>query len=479
MRSIRKQRACRAHGRGPSIPQTLLAVALIALPVLASCAGSSGPRHLVLVVFDTLRADRTSLYGYDKPTTPFLEELAAESIVFLDAKAPGSWTVPSHASLFTGLLPADHRAQWGSMRLRDEFETLAEMLSAEGFCTHALSANPLAGPKTGLDQGFDDFRVIPGDWPEKTPKILGELRDVLAQAKNRGCRLFAFVNLMDAHIPFNTSRHGEAFGAEGLAPVRNARIKWEINDGRRAFDAELEARHRAAYDAAVRALDDAARELVSQLNEHGMADETLLVMTSDHGEGLGDHPEIGHSISMWEEQLAVPLLVRRPGDERAGRRLPGRRSLVAVTPTLLDWLGVARPEHLAAAPGLDRTDQPVVADYRSYFREEGRRTNLKMAAKYPRLAERVVDQHVVYCGRYKLKIAADGKLSWFDLEADPTEQNDLAGTAAGIAAFDGCVREHRRLLAEDYLTRFGAETPAGPAASETDLETLRALGYVQ
>ncbi|MDH3745077.1 MAG: sulfatase [Acidobacteriota bacterium] len=465
MRPVRKQRS-------------RLALLLI-VGALAGCEHSSSSRHLVLVVFDTLRADRTSLYGYQRPTTPFLEELARESVVYLDVKAPGSWTVPSHASLFTGLWPGDHHAQWGSMRLDEGFETLAEILSAEGFCTTGLSANALAGPKTGLAQGFDEFRVISGDWPEKTTKILSALEDVVEDVKRRNCRLFLFVNLMDAHIPFNSQRHARDFGLRGPGPVRNARIKWEINDGQRTLDPEQKAQHGAAYDAAVRTLDDAARELVSVLVERGMAQQTVLVMTSDHGEGLGAHPEIGHSISVWEEQLAVPLLVRRPGDRNAGKSIAGRRSLVTLTPSLLDWLGVPRPDHLSEAPGIDIEQQPVAADYRSYFREADRRTNLRMAETYPRLAGHIVDQHVVYCGRYKLRLAANGGVSWFDLERDPTEQNDLAATGDSRADLAACRQEHRKLLAAGHLTRLGAETPVDDPATALDLETLRGLGYVQ
>ena len=111
-------------------------------------------RHAVLVVFDTLRADRMSVYGYGRPTTPFLERVAGEMVRYDGVKATAPWTLPSHASLFTGLWPAEHRVHWGNKWLDDGFDTLAESLQSAGFCTFGLSANPIVSEKTGLTQGF-------------------------------------------------------------------------------------------------------------------------------------------------------------------------------------------------------------------------------------------------------------------------------------------------------------------------------------
>lgn len=475
----RRPPAGRARGAAP-----VGLIALVSLTLLAATAACQRrpaiPSHLLLVVFDTLRADRMSVYGHALETTPHLAETAGEFLRFADVKAPAPWTVPAHASLLTGLWPAEHRAQWGSMRLADRLETLAKILRADGFCTLGLSANPLVGPRTRLDQGFDDFEVIPGSWWQKTAAILEQLPARLAQAESDRCRLFVFLNLMDAHIPYNTSRYGKQFGARGAGPVGKATLKWQISAGERPFSEREKREHAAAYDAAVRYLDDVVRELLAHYRAAGLLDDTLVVLTSDHGDGLGAHPELGHSISVWEEQLRVPLLVRFPDGRRGGEVAPGRTTLTAVTPSLLDWLGVRRPPALRHSPDLDEASrEPVTADYRSYFAETNRAMNAKMAELYPELASRVQHAHVLYCDRYKLVVEASGRRRLFDLAADPEERHELR-LEEGSPPFAPCWQEYRRLLARGRFTPFAAGPPADSAASEDDdLEALRSLGYVQ
>ena len=453
----------------------LLALQLVGCGV-ADLETGQRPEHLVLVVFDTVRADRMSIYGNDRQTTPFLEAISSELLKYKDAKSPAPWTVPGHASIFTGLWPAEHRAQWGRMRLRSEYETLAETLRDAGFCTTGLSANLLAGPETGLDQGFERFEVIEGNWTEKTRQIVGELPEILQQAETSGCRLFLFLNLMDAHIPYNTTQHGHVFGIRGAGPVDSAKVKWRISAGRRKFDAGDRRRHTKAYDAAVRYLDDVSRELIELLRQQSLLYDSLVVFTADHGEGLGSHPEIGHSISVWEEQLAVPLLIRFPDGSRAGEVVSDSRSTTQLTPSLLDWLGVERPQPLIGRPTLDEPPAlAVTADYRSYFAEGNRETNRQMEHRYPKLAKRVHHTHVLYCGDYKLMVDATGRRRLYHLDEDPEEQVDLAATAR--EPLENCWEEYRRLLGQGRFTLF----TDGSTSDDADIamETLRSLGYVQ
>ena len=160
---------------------------------------------------------------------------------------------------------------------------------------------------------------------------------MLDNALERNCRLFLFVNFMDAHIPYNTSAYGEQFGVSKGGPVRNAAIKWQISAGLRSLSDRQRSLHGAAYDAAVRATGDAARQIVSLLNDREMLDSTVLAFTSDHGEGLGAHQELGHVISVWEEQLAVPLIIRLPKGYRSPNRVTALTSLTSFAPTALDW----------------------------------------------------------------------------------------------------------------------------------------------
>jgi arylsulfatase A-like enzyme len=286
---------------------------------------------------------------------------------------------------------------------------------------------------------------------------------------------------MDAHIPFNAARYGDAFGVTDQRATGDHGLKWRINAGRVPYGPRLRQQQNAAYDAAVRYADDAVRALVGMLAERGLLEQTLLVVTSDHGEGLGAHPELGHSISTWEEQLAVPLLVRNPHGRHAGEVSTGLTSLAALTPTVLDELGVARPQVLEDRPDLYHADRAQIsADYRSYFSELLRKKNTDMARRYPRLAARIRHTHVLYCDPYKLSVDASGRVRFFDLGRDPDEALDLA--EAGAEPRRACEATYRQLLRDGRYTPFAE--PVSPEEQRrmdeaVDPELLRSLGYIE
>lgn len=458
-----------------SITGLLLWAMLVAL---SSCTTRSAvgpdvpPRHAVLVVFDTLRADRMSVYGHDRETTPYLESLAGEMVRWAALKAPESWTLPTHASLFTGRWPAEHHVHWGQKTLGADLLTIAEVLQAEGFCTFGLSSNPMIHKKTGFGQGFDLFDNVPKPHETKTQRLLARLPELLHRAVERDCRLFLFLNVMDTHTPVVTAGHDREFGVDGPGPITNPQEKWEINAGVRELPPETRLQNAAAYDAAVRGVDDTARAIVSLLREQALLEETVLVLTSDHGEGLDR--ELGHVLSAWEEQLAVPLLVRFPGGQDGGRVLDAPESAVALGPTLLDWLAVLRPAAMADVPALGSAATPA-ADHRSYF-DEAFTGNQRMRESYPQLAAATPHVHVVYCPPHKLIVRSDRTVSLFDLTTDPSETQDLA--VKQPVATRACVMRYRELLAAGRLTSF--ETRLEPGTDDAvDEETLRSLGYLQ
>jgi arylsulfatase A-like enzyme len=422
-----------------------------------------------------------SLYGHNRPTTPFLDELRDELVVFSQFKAIAPWTLPTHATIFTGVPPAEHRAQWGTMKLAEEAQTLAEILSARGFCTTGFSANPLVKPGNGLAQGFEQWEHVGGPWTSRTQEILSRVPEVLRDAQERNCRAFLFLNLMDTHIPYNTERFGEDFGADGPGPIKNAAVKWAVNGGARQLSAGEWESHRNSYDAAVRAADAAAEELSRILVAEGESDRSLVIFTSDHGEGLGSHPEVGHSISVWEEQLSVPLAVRFPNgklqDQYGGLEISSLHGQLELAPSILDWLAVARPDHLTATRNLlDDGERAVFADYRSYFSEGNRKTNVKVASNYPDLAERIKHQHVAYCDGLKLIASEDGAKAAFALKTDPHEQIDVVGSGSD-PELRRCVAMYQQLGRDGRLTPFDAEDLG--SEDEPDLDALRSLGYVQ
>jgi arylsulfatase A-like enzyme len=464
-----------------------LALAAVAATGVASCgrtqrsAERNHAAQLILIVLDTVRADHLSIYGYSRPTTPFLDSIAGDLQVFADVKSAATWTVPSHATMFTGLWPAEHGANWGSAFLRPEHATLAETLRAKGFYCAALSCNPIVSKAFGFAQGFDRFQMVQGPRAEKTANALADFPELLVKAAERKQRLFAFLNLMDAHIPFNDHKYGAEFGVVRGDPIQNHRMKWGVNAGKRPFTEEQQRRHVAAYDAAIRYLDDAVRNVFAMLAAGNMLEDSLIVITSDHGEGLGDHPEIAHEVGAWDDQLSVPLLIRRPHRARGGERIAARTSLAALMPALLDELGVARPAALAERPTLEGfpPDQ-VTAEYRSYFSETEISVNQETAANHPDLAARTRHAHVAYCGSSRLVVRDGGEISFYDLAADPTESHDLAADNPG--AMGPCLAQYRALLAAKRFTPFAAILSSGRANDEDSRarrELMKSLGYLQ
>ena len=446
----------------------------VAVALVASRRLSAEPRgNVVLIVLDTVRADRMSLYGHSRETTPFLDEMRDELLVFEDVHSPAPWTIPSHASLFTGTWPATHRAQWGSMDLSEEYLTLAEIFEEEGFMTMGLSANLLLNGSEGMTQGFEVFRELRGGVHQRTTTLLGALDDLFDGASERGQGLFLFLNLMDAHIPYNSAEFGPSFGLEGRAPVVTAREKWAVSAGRRAFGEAARADHQAAYDAGVRYLDSALEEIFETLESRGILEETLVIITSDHGEGLGEHSEIGHSISIWEEQLRVPLIVRFPGGLRGGETERRAYSLTHLGGDILDWMEIPRRGAFTETPALeDEVEGPITAEVRDYFTELDKFENVNARRRYPELAARTHHRHVLYCEGSKLMVGSDGSRVLFDLEADPTEQTPRPAEAEGA-----CSERYDRLVESGRFTPFAAA--AAGAMDPEQLEALRQLGYVE
>ncbi len=434
-----------------------------------------GIDNVIFVVFDTLRADRLSRYGHNEPTTPYLDSHRNAFVLFRQARATSPWTVPSHASMFTGRLPADHKADWGRITLGDEHETLAETLSAQGFCTSALVANEIfKTKKVNLLQGFQTtYFPHPA---RRQERVLKKLDSELDRLEASSCRRFIFLNFMNNHLPYDPGKHGAAFGVEGEPFLDESTTKWQVSAGKLAFPESEKKRAGRLYDASVRYSDEIIERIVAMLEKRGMLDNTLLIITSDHGDGLGFHQEVGHEISIWEEQLAVPLLVRFPHAAHGGREEAEMVSLAGLHSFILN-LAVNGVSYTDAVTDLKKVFRDVVADYRSYFGEKNRRYNRRYAREYPELAERVTHMHALYCGSLKLHSRADGSFALYDIAADPQEQQDVQKTRP--EAFEACVSRYRDLRTRRLFTPFDFVHPGEGEhlMGEDDVKALKSLGY--
>jgi arylsulfatase A-like enzyme/Tfp pilus assembly protein PilF len=428
----------------PATARALSAVTAAAVTV-AACGGdrpaaAPAARHLVLVTIDTLRADRLGVYGYAGAATPHLDRLAREGAWAPQATAHVPLTRPSHASILTGLHPAEHGLRDNvSPPLRSDVPVLAEKLRAAGFRTAAFVSSIVLSAQSGLGRGFetysdrfeaggDDARFL-NTIQKRGDLATGEAAEWIRSAP--GDRLFLWLHLYDPHDPY-----------EPPEPYAS-RFAERPYDGEVAWSDALVGRLRAALEA------------------RGLFEEALVVVTSDHGEGLGEHGESAHGFFAYESTLRVPLIVRGPGVKPGGRLSVTARS-VDLVPTVLELLGVTasarKPSGRSLAPelrGQRMADEPAYAE-----------------SLLPLLHYGWSDLRVLRDGRWKYIQAPRPEL--YDLQQDPAETANLAGTqparAEALRAALG-----RRLEQE----RAAGVTRASAADVSPDLlEKLGALGYL-
>ena len=321
---------------------------------------SADGRNVLFVVMDTVRKDHLTPYGYDRPTTPGLERFAQEARVYDNAVAQAPWTLPSHASMFTGLYPSEHAATQEDPYLAEEIHTLAESVAAAGYATACFSSNAWITPYTRLTAGFDTqdnfFEVLPGNllsghlatlWrrlndsdrlrggadrlvelgnrlherlaggdgaSSKTPAVIDRTKRFI-EANDR---FFAFVNLMDAHLPVYPPAGPRERFAPGVDPAAVCQNSKAYNSGARDISAAEFGDIRGLYDAEINHIDTELTRLFDWLRETDRWDETTVIVCADHGELHGEHGLYGHEFGLYDPLVNVPLLVADPALE-AGR----------------------------------------------------------------------------------------------------------------------------------------------------------------
>ncbi len=347
----------------PRLRLVLLAAAAAAVVAALLAAGwmwdGARPRpNIVIVVWDTNRGDRTTVNGYARPTTPRLEGLAARGVTFRQCITPAPWTAPAHASLFTGLLPQDHWLREGmGERIRPGIPLLAQTLADAGYETVAVVANPRISKATGLDAGFERClaRYREGDGSATGDSVAESVRHWAAERRTApGNRrpAFLFVNLMEAHLPYAFDAASVA-AVRGLGSVEGARhaaaavgnLETTVHQvGMRRIDPRTIQDLGAAYDGAVLRNDRITGRILGDLEFEGILEEAFVAVTADHGENLGEHGELNHSMSVYEPVLHVPLVLRWPGRFEGGRVVEEQVGLQDLYPTILEAARVPVPE---------------------------------------------------------------------------------------------------------------------------------------
>ncbi|WP_248895760.1 sulfatase [Haloplanus halobius] len=512
---------------------------------------SDAPSNVLFVVMDTVRADHLTPYGYARPTTPGLADFAADATVFEAAVAPAPWTLPVHASLFTGLYPSQHRADQENPYLEGA-TTLAETLSGAGYDTACYSSNAWITPYTHLTDGFDDqdnfFEVMPGDllsgplaraWKtmndndrlraiadklvslgnvaheyfaggegaaSKTPAVIDRTQSFVEDADD----WFAFINLMDAHLPYHPPEELAEEFAPGVDPADVCQNSKEYNSGARDIaDDEWDA-IRGLYDAEIAHIDAQLTRLFDWLKAEGEWDDTMVVVCADHGELHGEHDLYGHEFCLYDPLVNVPLMVKHPALD-ADRRTD-TVELLDLYHTVLDALDVdggdpAEPGDEAVAR--DPTRSLLSSDYRAFDAatdpdpgqeaapsgEYGFVEYSRPVVELKQLEEKAADAGIDipeesrFYARMRAARRPDAKYVRIDriedeayrLDIDPDETTNRVGD-------DEAIRETERTLAA-FETGVGGAWTSAEAADVTDdavnemddeaQERLRDLGYLE
>lgn len=450
---------------------------------------------VVVYVIDTLRADRLGLHGYSRPTSPFLEQLAAESVVFENAAAPAPWTLPSITSLLTSTFPCEHGVNHKGVRVSQSLRTLGERMQEAGFRTVSLFANQYAGPVSGLERGHDRWRHMDMEERQHPQRLVQEVL-----AETGGAPLYLYVHTLEPHDPYRAPRRlVEMFGEVSeqrrqeinrlhftyrrltnvdfreKRPVGTTDNTGEQEEALAAL-ASAAADIDVLYDACVRQADENLRRVVETLRRSGRWDRTLLVVLSDHGEELGERGGFQHDQSLYEELVHVPLVVRFPGGEHGGRRVEEPVTLLDVLPTILAVAG--RPD--LARPARGRSLVPVAAG------GGGGPTDLQVVSvrvneqKHFRPWHDARGDRNVAVRRGPLKGVWNVDLRTFELydtHRDPGETVELSGE---YAALSRSMLRHAMPWWEACLSGSTDLVPAPDVELPDDaLEELRALGYVQ
>jgi arylsulfatase A-like enzyme len=441
-----------------------------------------------LIVIDTLRSDHLGAYGYERPTSPTFDALAAQGTLFSNATAPSSWTRPSMASLFTSRAPSEHGAVSSLALLHSELTTLAELLLDGGYRTLGVSGNfPHINDKSGLTRGFETFvsLALPARESDGDPLMRLTLREgakpvplrapTAAEVNERVTRLlpsrderplFLYVHYMDPHSGYLAP---EAFRARFRTPKPSAAERptatsdylVELTAGRVEPPPGERERLIDLYDAEIAYVDWQLGRLLEDLEESGLMDDAVVVVLSDHGEEFADHGSWFHGLTLHREVLRVPLVIRGAAGLEVGTR-DDPVDLLDVPTTLLSLAGLMPAEGMRGQVLSRRGERsaPRIAElHPDALREE------KVGALRHQVALDVWP--------WKVVVGRSGEISLYHLGDDPAEQRPLpAGHPLVPASLIALARERVRAMES-------ASGPAEAAISEEERAALRALGYAE
>ena len=468
--------------------------------------------NILILVMDTARAQSLSCYGYQRATSPNLDRLAADSVLYEQAIAPGCWSLPSQMSLLTGLFPSKNGAHELHWSYQHHYPTWPEVLRERGYTTLGISPNSWMSDEFGTTHGFDTYLKMWQYWSTLPATAEARSRPWIRFAhrlnrfytryafpkRNRARHVnqalynlldnaqepfFGYVIYWDTHLPYYAhGAHGTRWLPTGVDLEHALRVDRDHlayhTDQLSMTEADFEIL-RACYDGALASIDEEIGYLVDRLLRRGILDRTLLIVTSDHGENIGDHRLMSHAYSLHDTLIHVPLIIRYPTGFPRGERVTSHVQLTDVFPTILDVLQVEVPEVRAELQGMSLLGEQIEAADRLAYAEMlaphpsiqalNRRAGLPEDTPQPRHDRslrciRTLDSKFIW--------SSDGHHALYDLRQDPSETTNLYPEQPEAAA-----------TLEKHLMSW--QPPAGLPLSTSEhhmdedvRQRLRDLGYI-
>ena len=439
----------------------------------AGCDRKATPSapDVILIVADTLRADHLGCYGYERATSPNIDAFARGAALYERSLSTAPWTLPSHASMFTGLYPCQHGAftvRTPRKTARDahplaaKHEMLAEVLGAAGYQTAAFVANVhFLEPWTGIDQGFDHYEMPEGI--VGADEINRRVLRWLDNERDASRPLFLFINYFDTHRPYNSKPRPGFLEPEGHPGMLLTEFARRVLPQVEPAPADLRQLLIDHYDTAIANLDEQIGNLLEALERRGRSDDSLIMLTSDHGEYFGEHDLVEHSRDLYQPAVAVPLIVKAP------RQTSGRVVSRVVDSTIIPRLVVEHlpprlsagfPEAFTPGDGGRARVENYYSRSKDLFNEAWRHRFLRVRV-------------AAYDWPFKYIESSDGAHELYDLASDPAESHNLVVERADVGA---------RLAA--WLAAFpceyveGRPPPKDEEPSAEQIKRLRAIGYL-
>jgi len=443
---------------------------------------SNDAMNIILISIDTLRADHLHCYAYDRETSPNIDLLAQDSVLFLNTFSDSPWTLPAHVSLFTSLFAINHGVNSLQNKLPSSLVTLADVLRQNGYSCSAFTGGGKVSAKFGFSKGFDFYgesKVVfyqqnaAEQLFKKTTKWIDQ---------NRDKPFFLFLHTYQVHGPYKPpSPYDQIFSTQKIDDKEKflKEVLGRVGDKYRPINDEDREEIISLYDGEIRYMDEyLIKPLIKQLKESDLYDRTMIIFTSDHGEEFYDHHGWEHSHSLYNELIKVPLIIKLPGSLYKGMRVDNIVRLIDVAPSILDVAGLKSSQLgkdgqslLKIIKGKEKGDRTFI----SYLGPEGfRHTPEKISmndAKYK----------LILNGRYTEKALSFFKppppslerLELYNLEQDPSEHNNLFNQRQNMT--QKLLKELEKLLKKSYQ----AKAQEKSIIDEELEERLRALGYIK